>query len=142
MRPISLEIEGLQSFKEKQSIDFETLGETGLFGIFGPTGSGKSTILDAITFALFGDVRRAKNGTQGIININSKTMRVSFTFELLKDGARRRYRGGKGFTKKKGSDNIAVIKIARLMELTGLGEVPICDKATDVTNKVTRINRP
>ena len=71
MRPISLEIEGLQSFKEKQSIDFETLGETGLFGIFGPTGSGKSTILDAITFALFGDVRRAKMAL-GIININRK----------------------------------------------------------------------
>lgn len=139
MRPISLEIEGLQSFKEKQSIDFETLGETGLFGIFGPTGSGKSTILDAITFALFGDVRRAKNGTQGIININCKTMRVSFTFELLKDGTRKRYRVERVSQKKKDSDNIAVTKIARLMELTGLGDVPICDKATDVTNKVTEL---
>ena len=46
MRPKILEIEGLQSFKEVQRIDFDDLGETGLFGIFGPTGSGKSTVLD------------------------------------------------------------------------------------------------
>ena len=62
MRPKLLEIEGLQSFKELQRIDFETLSETGLFGIFGPTGSGKSTILDAITFALYGRVERASRG--------------------------------------------------------------------------------
>lgn len=139
MRPITLEIEGLQSFKEKRTIDFETLGETGLFGIFGPTGSGKSTILDAITFALFGDVRRAKNGTQGIINIHCRTMRVSFTFELARDGARKRYRVERVSQKKKDPDNATVVKIARLLELTEAGEIPICDKATDVTNKVTEL---
>lgn len=139
MRPVTLEIEGLQSFKENRRIDFETLGETGLFGIFGPTGSGKSTILDAITFALFGDVRRAKNGTQGIINIHCRTMRVSFTFELVKEGARKRYRVERVSQRKKDSDHATVAKIARLMELTDAGEIPICDKATDVTNKVTEL---
>ena len=44
MRPRYLELEGLQSFKEFQSIDFDRLGETGLWDIR-PTGSGKSTIL-------------------------------------------------------------------------------------------------
>jgi len=139
VRPISLEIEGLQSFKEKRRIDFETLGETGLFGIFGPTGSGKSTILDAITFALFGDVRRAKNGTQGIINTQCRTMRVSFTFELIKDGIRKRYRVERVSQKKKDSENVTAVKLARLMELTEAGEIPLCDKATDVTNKVTEL---
>jgi exonuclease SbcC len=80
MRPKLLEIEGLQSFRDVQSIDFEGLGETGLFGIFGPTGSGKSTVLDAITFTLYGKVKRAERGTQGIINTNLKTTKVSFTF--------------------------------------------------------------
>jgi len=139
VRPISLEIEGLQSFREKRRIDFETLGETGLFGIFGPTGSGKSTILDAITFALFGDVRRAKNGTQGIINTHCRTMRVSFTFELVRDGIRKRYRVERISQKKKDSENVTAVKLARLMELTGAGEIPLCDKATDVTNKVTEL---
>ena len=76
VRPRYLELEGLQSFKELQSIDFDRLGETGLFGIFGPTGSGKSTILDAITLALYGNVQRANRGTQGIINMSSANVRV------------------------------------------------------------------
>ena len=45
MRPLLLEIEGLQSYKEKQVINFEKLCENGLFGIFGETGSGKSTLI-------------------------------------------------------------------------------------------------
>ena len=48
MRPIRLEIEGLQSFEKRQVIDFEKLTEYGLFGIFGETGSGKSTTLAAV----------------------------------------------------------------------------------------------
>ena len=52
MRPRYLEIEGLQSFKESQSVDFDVLGETGLFGIFGPTGSGKTSTLAAIVDAI------------------------------------------------------------------------------------------
>ncbi|NJD03879.1 MAG: hypothetical protein FIA99_15050, partial [Ruminiclostridium sp.] len=91
MRPRLLEIEGLQSFRDRQKIDFNSLGETGLFGIFGPTGSGKSTVLDAITFALYGRVKRAERGTQGIINTNMETAKVSFVFELLKDGSRKIY---------------------------------------------------
>ena len=40
MKPILLKLSGLQSYREPQEIDFETLCETGLFGIFGPTGAG------------------------------------------------------------------------------------------------------
>ena len=49
MKPIILTFSGLNSYQEKQTIDFRALGDSGIFGIFGPTGSGKSTILDAIT---------------------------------------------------------------------------------------------
>ncbi|WP_236570558.1 AAA family ATPase, partial [Paenibacillus sp. An7] len=82
MRPVKLKLSGLQSYREVQEIDFRTLTETGLFGIFGPTGSGKSTILDAITLAMYGKVERAVNGTQGIMNQAEDTLFVSFTFEL------------------------------------------------------------
>lgn len=47
MRPLQLKLKGINSYREEQVIDFETLTSQGLFGIFGPTGSGKSTILDA-----------------------------------------------------------------------------------------------
>ena len=48
MKPIRLEVKGLNSFIDKQVVEFDKLTERGLFGIFGPTGSGKSTILDGI----------------------------------------------------------------------------------------------
>ena len=63
MRIQRLEIEGFGPFAARQVIDFEALDETGLFLITGRTGSGKSSILDAICFALYGSAPRY-DGTQ------------------------------------------------------------------------------
>jgi exonuclease SbcC len=82
MKPIKLEFSGLNSYRACQTVDFEELGKNGLFGIFGPTGSGKSSILDAITLVLYGKVDRAENNTRGIINLREKAAEVLFTFEL------------------------------------------------------------
>jgi len=82
MKPISLEFSGLNSYREPQRVDFAALAERGLFGIFGETGAGKSTILDAVTLALYGEVERAANKTQGIINVREKTCFVRFRFTL------------------------------------------------------------
>jgi len=139
MRPKYLEIEGLQSFREIQRIDFESLGETGLFGIFGPTGSGKSTILDAITFALYGKVKRADGGTQGIINANMNSVKVAFTFELAKDGKRKTFRVERVYQRKKGTANSCEPKVARLMEITDAGDIPVCDKATEVSSHIKEL---
>jgi len=139
MRPKLLEIEGLQSFREKQTIDFDSLGETGLFGIFGPTGSGKSTVLDAITFVLYGKVKRAERGTQGIINTGWKTARVSFTFELFKDNIRKTYRVERTYQRKRGSGNSCEPKIARLIEITAAGEIPLCDRAKEVSRSIEEL---
>lgn len=101
MKPIKLEIEGLQSFKEKQTIDFEKLTEYGLFGIFGQTGSGKSTILDAMILALFDEIPRnkidgSKSSLLNSINDNSKKMEVYYSFMLGEDfyEIRRSYKRG------------------------------------------------
>lgn len=81
MKPISISIKGFNSFLDEQSIDFEELGKMGIFGIFGPTGSGKSSILDAITFALYGRIAR-DNAREQYININTDTARIIFKFGI------------------------------------------------------------
>lgn len=139
MRPRYLEIEGLQSFKEPQKIDFDRLSETGLFGIFGPTGSGKSTILDAITLALYGSVHRAAKGTQGIINTDMSGIKVIFTFDLTKEGSRKTYRVERLYKRKKDTENSVEAKVVRLLEIDDAGEHILADKHNDVNNFITQL---
>lgn len=56
MRFHRLEVCAFGPFAGTQSIDFDALSADGLFLLRGPTGSGKTSVLDAITFALYGDV--------------------------------------------------------------------------------------
>ncbi len=56
MRIHSLRFAALGPFASEQVIDFDALGPSALFLIDGPTGAGKSTVIDAIVFALYGDV--------------------------------------------------------------------------------------
>jgi exonuclease SbcC len=80
MRPSRLEIEGFTCFREKQVIDFQRLG---LFAIAGPTGAGKSSILDAMVFALFGHIPRVgKHGVSEFISLGLDRMSVNFEFEV------------------------------------------------------------
>lgn len=67
MRPIKMELCGWGPYKEKQSIDFTCLSQRGLFLITGDTGAGKTTIFDAITYSLFGEMSglvREKNSVR------------------------------------------------------------------------------
>lgn len=56
MKPIRLSICGWGPYKGKQEIDFTGLDRRGLFLITGPTGAGKTTIFDAVTYALYGSM--------------------------------------------------------------------------------------
>ena len=88
MRPIRLEISGLNSYIEKQVVDFSELTSRGLFGIFGKTGSGKSTILDAITIAMYGNISR---DTKEYINTSSDSAKIKYIFEIGNKHNKRRY---------------------------------------------------
>ena len=55
MRPLKLTIAGFGPYAGVQEINFEDLGKSGLYLITGDTGAGKTTIFDALTFALFGE---------------------------------------------------------------------------------------
>ncbi len=92
MKPIYLEFCGINSFSEKTKIDFKSLLSGGVFGIFGDTGSGKSTILDCIHLALYGVVERASKSMVDCINYNADGAYVLFDFEITTDGVRHTYR--------------------------------------------------
>ena len=87
MRPLKLELEGFSVYRKRQSIDFSKLS---FFVIQGKTGAGKTSIVDAITFALYGRVPRY--GTQKahrmVLSRGSDRMKVSLDFSV----GGRRYR--------------------------------------------------
>src|SRR5688572_32180605 len=56
MRPRRLEAEAFGPFAERVEVDFDRLADAGLFLIRGETGAGKSSLLDAMCFALYGTV--------------------------------------------------------------------------------------
>lgn len=91
MRPLSLTLSAFGPFQDVQTIPFDQLGDSPLFLINGPTGSGKTTILDAICFALYGRTTgNEREGSQMRCDhaAPDTLTEVIFSFEL----AGRRYR--------------------------------------------------
>lgn len=95
MIPIKLTLEGFYSYQEKQVIDFTQLIQAGLFGIFGKVGSGKSSILEAISFGLYGESERLNardNRAYNMMNLKSDRMSIDFEFLNFKEEKYRIYR--------------------------------------------------
>jgi len=80
MRPLALEVEGFTAFRTRQEVPFE---EFELFAITGPTGAGKTTILDAMIFALYGKVpRTGGKGTGDLVSHGIAEARVKLDFSV------------------------------------------------------------
>ena len=93
MIPVELIIEGIYSYKERTRVDFQPLLAAQLFGIFGAVGSGKSSLLEAITFALYGQVERMTRRDSlaaNMFNLDADQAFIQFTFDSLVDGQRYR----------------------------------------------------
>src|SRR5690606_27842620 len=84
MIPIRLTLQGIYSYQETpQTIEFGPLLDAGLFGIFGSVGSGKSSILDAISMALYGEIERmGKRDDRNYNMMNLKSDRLYIDFEF------------------------------------------------------------
>jgi exonuclease SbcC len=83
MKPVQLIFGGLGPYRDKVEIDFSELDALGLYLIVGETGAGKSTIFDAMTYALYGDLA---NGRPTKLLVSDHPGRVQpfvdFTFDL------------------------------------------------------------
>ena len=134
MKPIKLEVKGLNSFIDKQVVEFDKLTERGLFGIFGPTGSGKSTILDGITLALYGDIARKSSN---YINTNCDGVYVSYEFQITGNEVKR-YRVDREFKRDNKSGGIRN-KSSKIIDITGGVENVLEEKAKVVTSKCEEI---
>lgn len=91
MRPLKLSFESFNSYANKTSIDFEDFSSNGIFLITGPTGSGKTTIFDAIKYALYGEAsgedRKNISNFSDFANLGAQS---TVTFEFLHRGVKYR----------------------------------------------------
>lgn len=127
MRPMLLELQGFGPFRDATTIDFR---DHDLIAFTGPTGAGKSTIIDGIAFALYGSVARYENEklVAPIINAVSTEARVRLDFvvnDIAYTAVRVVRRAG----------NRASTKEARLES----GDEVLASTAQDVTKAVERV---
>src|SRR3972149_5853759 len=79
MRPLLLELKGFPAFRDPQTIGFEGVD---LFAIAGPAGRGKPSILDAITYALFGTIERVGRQAGQFVSQGQTRLAVRFDFAV------------------------------------------------------------
>ncbi len=113
MRPLELQLTAFGPYPGTQAIDFEALGGSDLFLIHGPTGAGKTSIFDGITYALFGRLAgdrgvdriradRADPAVQTRVVLRFRMGEVAWRVERTPDWERPKKRGG-GTTREPGS---------------------------------------
>ena len=135
MKPLKLIIDGIRSFSNRVEIDFESVSKSGLFGIFGATGSGKSTILDSVIVALYGDLSGIK--TAELISARRKSAFISLEFEICDNQVRRKYIVERTFKLKK--DGQYGGAIASLYEVKCGSTYSIASLTNEVNKKIEEI---
>jgi exonuclease SbcC len=137
MKPVNLKIKGLNSFVEQQTIEFSKLTEKGLFGIFGPTASGKSTILDGITIALYGKVSR---DTKEFVNTETNVVEISYDFEIGIGKARKLYRAERCIKRlKTGSFKTTYARLIEVDKENSEGNKMLAEGPKDVEENIVGI---
>ncbi|WP_321284403.1 SMC family ATPase [uncultured Vibrio sp.] len=141
MKPIKLTMQAFGPFAKTETIDFEKLGSNPLFLINGPTGSGKTSILDAICFALYGETTgNERLGIQMRCDLAAVDLPTEVTLEFsLHNKVYRVVRSPEQEAPKARGDGMTVRKhMASLYEL-GDSEKLITSKTTQVKTEITNI---
>lgn len=143
MKPLQLTMRAFGAYADEQTIDFTLLGDKNFFLIHGPTGSGKTTILDAISFALYGsasgDLRESKSLRSDYAPAEQKT-EVEFTFSSGEQIYQVLRAPEQELKKQRGEGTRKVPAAAALFKLLADGsKEPLAAKSDEVTKKVTEL---
>lgn len=131
MRPLTLTMTAFGPYAGQETVDFREAVKSGLFGIYGSTGSGKSTIFSAMTFALFGEASRNEQDTSSLrshhADANTLTQ-VEFVFDVGVSRYLIRRAPDQMRPAKRGDGETKETHKAWLFDVTGLEPEDISDK--------------
>ena len=145
MRPVLLEMAGFGSFREPTTVDFAGVE---YFALVGPTGSGKSTVIDAMTFALYGSVPRWDNARTVALALAPTVARgtVRFVFDVAgRAGGTERYVVARELRRAaSGGVSVRTARLERLRDPAGTGAVeeetePVAEGAPATTKAVEEL---
>ncbi len=139
MRPLTLKISGFGPYCNETIIDFEKLGTHGIYIITGDTGAGKTTIFDAITFALYGEASGEQRDA-GMLRSKYADENTETYVELKFDYAGKIYiiRRNPRYEKKKSRGNGVTSKNADATLMLSDGTV-ICSGVKNADEKINDI---
>ena len=143
MRPVSVRFKCFGPYMQEQYVNFEELERDGIFLICGETGAGKTTILDAICYALYG---KSSGGLRGGLEVmrcalagSEDDTLVEFVFDS--NGKRYRFTRSLKYKTEKNKKSRNLNDYHNCMELDGDLEIPIIEKEQDryVTQKAQEL---
>lgn len=137
MRPLTLEFQAFGSYPGREIVDFELLGRRGLFLVTGPTGAGKTTVFDALVYALYGVLPGARAG-EGDPRSHHADPAQETSVTLGFEAGGKRYRIHRTPTqlrpKQRGTGFTSQAATATLVEEIGEGNRPVATGMQDCTN--------
>ena len=141
MKPHQLVIEAFGPYAERVAIDFDALSDEGLFLIHGSTGAGKTFLLDAMSFALYGEVS-GDRGVKGLRSDHAAPLAVPrVELDFSAGGARYRVERTPPYTatKQRGSGTTEKLAAAALFRVLGTERQPVASRSSEVTREIERI---
>ncbi len=145
MRPLYLEMQAFGPYPDVEKVEFSRLAGQSLFLIHGPTGSGKTTIFDAICYALYGKTSGPRSGEQMRCQYAAEDVptQVTFDFSLGKKQYRIVRLPTQERPKKRGTGTTTMEHRAELWDRTGAAAAEegslLAGKPTDVEERVEEI---
>ena len=142
MKPLILSMSAFGPYAEPLTLDFTELGDHSLFLIHGPTGAGKSSILDAMCFALYGETSGGEKEVKGVRSdfaVPEEPTETTFDF-LLGDRRYQVFRSPEQDRPKKRGDGVTrQLAQATLYRIDGETRTVLADRWGNVTAEVSRL---